>query len=90
MLVKLCFIICSILYAIMAFDLMVNNWASNGLRDSMFLYLFGMVSTLMEMFGKLTDVDGTAEFRYDYTIKKEVSKDEEATRLRESYEEGNK
>ena len=60
----------------MAFDLMVNDWASDGLRDFIFLYLFGLVSTVLEMYGKLTDVDGTGEFRYDYTIKKDESSKE--------------
>ena len=58
------------MYTVLAFDLIVNDWASNALKDFIFLYLFGMVATLLELYGKLTDVDGTSEMRYDYSMKK--------------------
>ena len=77
-LMKLCLLIASIMYTVLAFDLIVNDWATNAQKDFIFIYLFGMVATLLELYGKLTDVDGTSEMRYDYNMKKEEPpKDEE-------------
>ena len=70
-LMKICFLICSLLFTTLACDLIVNNWASDALKDFIFLYLFGMVTTFLEMYGKFTDFDGTAEMRFDYSTKKD-------------------
>ena len=46
-LMKLCFLICSLFFTILAFDLIVNDWATDAMKDFIFLYLFGMVTTVL-------------------------------------------
>ena len=46
-LMKICFLISSVLYITLAFDLIVNNWASSALKDFIFIYLFGLVATIL-------------------------------------------
>ena len=51
---KLAVLISGIGFLVMATDVILNEWASDALKDFVFIYIFGFYSLLTELFGKFT------------------------------------
>ena len=46
--------------------------SSDKVKDFFFLYIFGLMSLLLEIYGKISDLDGTANLSYRYSFDEEA------------------
>ena len=44
------------------------------IKDLMFFYIFGMFGLVLELYGKISDRDGTSNLQYYYSFQKEKAK----------------
>ena len=67
---KVTIVASSLAYIVMAADLMLNDQFTGAFKDFIFLYAFGLATFFAEIYSKISDIDGTGDFRYDYIVLK--------------------
>lgn len=75
---KVCLILASLIFLgiatfFMRFDFDFGTGVSSEkVKDFFFLYIFGLMSLLLEIYGKISDLDGTANLSYRYSFDEEA------------------
>ena len=67
---KIILALSSLAFMIMGADIMINTQFIGPLKDFIFLYVFGLISFFFQIFGKITDLDGTGKLNFKYMITK--------------------